>query len=178
MPRIIRRAASGATTSVAGASSTSCGRSYRSEIAYGQHSEHESLGASTSRITLSNSVNIKTIDGPTSQAPIAVKGRSKKRANASSRDGGDAEDTKPKTNRRRTAKDVDAEGKEASSKPRSPEKRGAMMRSRPPKAIVERYQRVLSQRLFMIDRQRNGNELREEFSVLGSTGNASPTTYR
>ena len=33
--------------------------------------------------------------------------------------------------------------------------------------------RILSDRFFMIERRRNGEELQEEFSVLGSTGNVS-----
>ncbi|TDL21594.1 hypothetical protein BD410DRAFT_724161 [Rickenella mellea] len=52
-----------------------------------------------------------------------------------------------------------------------PEKRGAIFKKACPKNILERVDRVISQRFFMIDRRREGSELREEFSVLGSTGN-------
>ncbi|GBE90195.1 hypothetical protein SCP_1900440 [Sparassis crispa] len=51
------------------------------------------------------------------------------------------------------------------------EKRGAIFKRKCPKAILERVARVMSQRFFMIDRRRAGEALREEFSVLGSTGN-------
>jgi len=40
-----------------------------------------------------------------------------------------------------------------------------------PAKIRERMERVLTQRFFLIDRRRNGEDLREEFKVLGSTGN-------
>ncbi|KAJ3477870.1 hypothetical protein NLI96_g10165 [Meripilus lineatus] len=53
----------------------------------------------------------------------------------------------------------------------APEKRGAAFKKKCPKNILERVERVISQRFFMIDRSRIGDELREEFSVLGSTGN-------
>ena len=73
----------------------------------------------------------------------------------------------------------------------SPEKRGAVFKPKCPQNIMERVHRVMTQRyvfwclssvtggadcgcccrLFMIDRHRNDGELREEFSVLGSTGN-------
>jgi len=36
--------------------------------------------------------------------------------------------------------------------------------------------RILSDRFFMIERRRNGGELQEEFSVLGSTGNVSSSS--
>lgn len=68
-----------------------------------------------------------------------------------------------------------------------PEKRGAIFKKKCPKNILERVERVMSQRyatpfrrrddtqivhrFFMIDRKRVGTELKEEFSVLGSTGN-------
>ncbi|KAF9242084.1 hypothetical protein BU15DRAFT_44359 [Melanogaster broomeanus] len=52
-----------------------------------------------------------------------------------------------------------------------PEKRGATTKKKCPKNILDRVGRVMSQRFFMIDRRRNDGELREEFSVLGSTGN-------
>jgi len=53
----------------------------------------------------------------------------------------------------------------------SAEKRGAILKKRCPKVIMDRVERVMSQRFFMVGRSRDGNELREEFSVLGSTGN-------
>ncbi|KAH7916076.1 hypothetical protein BJ138DRAFT_1076281 [Hygrophoropsis aurantiaca] len=53
----------------------------------------------------------------------------------------------------------------------APEKRGAMFKKRCPQNILERVDRVMSQRFFMIDRARNGNDLCETFKVLGSTGN-------
>ncbi|KIK87552.1 hypothetical protein PAXRUDRAFT_831831 [Paxillus rubicundulus Ve08.2h10] len=52
-----------------------------------------------------------------------------------------------------------------------PEKRGAMTKKKCPKNILDRVERVMSQRFFMIDRRRDDGEFREEFSVLGSTGN-------
>ncbi|KAF7967067.1 hypothetical protein HWV62_35967 [Athelia sp. TMB] len=52
-----------------------------------------------------------------------------------------------------------------------PEKRGAIFKKACPKNIMERVDRVMSQRFFMVDRTRVGQELREEFKVLGSTGN-------
>ncbi|KAH7889342.1 hypothetical protein F5I97DRAFT_1843539 [Phlebopus sp. FC_14] len=52
-----------------------------------------------------------------------------------------------------------------------PEKRGAITKKKCPQNIFDRVDRVMSQRFFMLDRRRNGSELREEFSVLGSTGN-------
>ncbi|KAF8834792.1 hypothetical protein BDN67DRAFT_914190 [Paxillus ammoniavirescens] len=58
------------------------------------------------------------------------------------------------------------------------EKRGAMTKKKCPKNILDRVERVMSQRqvFFMIDRRRNNEELREEFSVLGSTGNVYTVT--
>ncbi|PPQ64818.1 hypothetical protein CVT26_002650 [Gymnopilus dilepis] len=58
----------------------------------------------------------------------------------------------------------------------SPEKRGAVFKPKCPQNIMERVHRVMTQRLFMIDRHRNDGELREEFSVLGSTGNVYTVT--
>ncbi|KAF7976507.1 hypothetical protein HWV62_6313 [Athelia sp. TMB] len=56
-----------------------------------------------------------------------------------------------------------------------PEKRGAIFKKACPKNIMERVDRVMSQRracpFFMVDRTRVGQGLREEFKVLGSTGN-------
>ncbi|KAH9968858.1 hypothetical protein BC827DRAFT_1263339 [Russula dissimulans] len=53
----------------------------------------------------------------------------------------------------------------------APEKRGARLRKSCPKNILERVERVKSQRFFMIDRKREGDEPCEEFKVFGSTGN-------
>ncbi|OJT07851.1 Mitogen-activated protein kinase kinase kinase 1 [Trametes pubescens] len=69
---------------------------------------------------------------------------------------------KPAPKRQRKAKDPDAP---------VPEKRGAIFKKACPKNIIERVERVMQQRFFMIDRRRQGTELKEEFSVLGSTGN-------
>ncbi|KAJ3548010.1 hypothetical protein NMY22_g1441 [Coprinellus aureogranulatus] len=52
-----------------------------------------------------------------------------------------------------------------------PEKRQAMFKKHCPQNIMERLERVRTQTFFMVDRRRNDGELREEFSVLGSTGN-------
>ncbi|KAI0339081.1 hypothetical protein BDW22DRAFT_1362000 [Trametopsis cervina] len=68
--------------------------------------------------------------------------------------------------------------------PRQPkpvvEKRMAMMKKRCPKATQERLERVALQRFFMIDRKRvdREGELREEFQVLGSTGNVYTVTVQ
>ncbi|KAH9484565.1 hypothetical protein JR316_0004047 [Psilocybe cubensis] len=56
------------------------------------------------------------------------------------------------------------------------EKRAAKYKPRCPQNIMERLERVREQRMYMVDRRRNGNELREEFSVLGSTGNVYTVT--
>ncbi|KAI8989640.1 hypothetical protein BD414DRAFT_438713 [Trametes punicea] len=70
--------------------------------------------------------------------------------------------TKPAVKRRRKVKDP---------KTPLPEKRGAICKNSCPQNIMDRVKRVMDQRFYMIDRRREGNELREEFSVLGSTGN-------
>ncbi|KAF8177222.1 hypothetical protein BJ912DRAFT_1024225 [Pholiota molesta] len=51
-----------------------------------------------------------------------------------------------------------------------PEKRQAMFKKKCPQDTLVRLERVMNQRIYMIDRNRTG-ELQEEFSVLGSTGN-------
>ncbi|PPQ68076.1 hypothetical protein CVT24_002940 [Panaeolus cyanescens] len=56
------------------------------------------------------------------------------------------------------------------------EKRQARFKPKPPQNILERLGRVMTQRMFMIDRTRRDGELREEFSVLGSTGNVYTVT--
>ncbi|KAH9982583.1 hypothetical protein BGW80DRAFT_34021 [Lactifluus volemus] len=53
----------------------------------------------------------------------------------------------------------------------SQERRGTVFKKSCPQKILERVARVMSQRFFMIDRRREGDELHEEFKVLGSTGN-------
>ncbi|TFK60764.1 hypothetical protein BDN72DRAFT_890276 [Pluteus cervinus] len=52
-----------------------------------------------------------------------------------------------------------------------PEKRAARFKPHCPQNILERVDRVMTQRFFMIDRTRIGGALEEEFKVLGSTGN-------
>ncbi|KAI0033393.1 hypothetical protein K488DRAFT_47803 [Vararia minispora EC-137] len=56
------------------------------------------------------------------------------------------------------------------------EKRLARFKPRCPQNILDRLDRVMSQRFFMVDRRREDGELREEFSVLGSTGNVYTVT--
>ena len=86
----------------------------------------------------------------------------------------------PPAKRQRKQKDPDAN---------QPEKRGAIFKKACPKNILDRVDRVMGQRyvkqsvydvyidatlftsFFMIDRKREGTDLHEEFSVLGSTGN-------
>jgi len=51
------------------------------------------------------------------------------------------------------------------------EKRQARFKPSCPANIRERMERVLTQRFFLIERERSGEELREVFKVLGSTGN-------
>ncbi|KAF8967348.1 hypothetical protein BDZ97DRAFT_1656498 [Flammula alnicola] len=70
-----------------------------------------------------------------------------------------------------------AAGSEPSgSQAENPEKRGAMFKPRCPQNILDRVERVMTQRIFMIDRSRVDGELKEEFSVLGSTGNVYTVT--
>ncbi|KAH9952030.1 hypothetical protein B0H21DRAFT_10402 [Amylocystis lapponica] len=68
----------------------------------------------------------------------------------------------PPAKKQRKQKDADAP---------VPEKRAAIFKKKCPKNILERVERVISQRFFMVDRRREGDALREEFDVLGSTGN-------
>ncbi|KAI0362357.1 hypothetical protein OH77DRAFT_1515614 [Trametes cingulata] len=79
----------------------------------------------------------------------------------------DSPPKKPAAKRQRKAKDPNAP---------VPEKRGAIFKKACPQNIIERVHRVERQRFFMIERKREGNELREEFSVLGSTGNVYTVT--
>ncbi|KIK07088.1 hypothetical protein K443DRAFT_673661 [Laccaria amethystina LaAM-08-1] len=58
----------------------------------------------------------------------------------------------------------------------APESRGAPFFTSCPQNIQDRVGRVMSQRFFMIERRRNGGELQEEFSVLGSTSNVYTVT--
>ncbi|KIJ23990.1 hypothetical protein M422DRAFT_39338 [Sphaerobolus stellatus SS14] len=71
--------------------------------------------------------------------------------------------------------DADADGPAAASSKRAKkepeEKRLARFKASCPKNISERVDRVMTQRFFMIERKREDGELREEFKVLGSTGN-------
>ncbi|KAK7694044.1 hypothetical protein QCA50_003620 [Cerrena zonata] len=71
----------------------------------------------------------------------------------------------PPAKRQKKQKDPNGELSQA------PEKRLAMFKKKCPQAIRERAERVATQRMYMIDRSRNGDELKETFSVLGSTGN-------
>lgn len=54
---------------------------------------------------------------------------------------------------------------------KSPEKRMSRWRGTCSIKVQERLARVMSQRFFMVDRTREGDNLHEEFQVLGSTGN-------
>ncbi|RXW14068.1 hypothetical protein EST38_g11788 [Candolleomyces aberdarensis] len=58
----------------------------------------------------------------------------------------------------------------------APEKRAARFKAACPQNIMDRLERVRTQTFFMVDRRRNDGELREEFSVLGSTGNVYTIT--
>ncbi|KAH8099574.1 hypothetical protein BXZ70DRAFT_894818 [Cristinia sonorae] len=71
-------------------------------------------------------------------------------------------DKPPPAKRQKKKKDPDAP---------EPEKRGAIFKKKCPQNILERVARVQEQRMFLLDRTRNGNELREEFAMQGSTGN-------
>ncbi|KAK2463824.1 hypothetical protein APHAL10511_004129 [Amanita phalloides] len=74
-----------------------------------------------------------------------------------------AESSTPKRKGKGTKKGKEKEAPE--------EKRAARFKVKCPQNIMDRVYRVRQQRLFMIDRSREGEELRETFSVLGSTGN-------
>ncbi|KAJ7030317.1 hypothetical protein C8F04DRAFT_1113961 [Mycena alexandri] len=60
----------------------------------------------------------------------------------------------------------------------TPEKRGAMFKKKCPQNILDRVDRVMTQRFFMVDRKRFEGELKEEFQVLGSTGNVYTVTIQ
>ncbi|KAJ7494832.1 hypothetical protein B0H11DRAFT_2003546 [Mycena galericulata] len=59
-----------------------------------------------------------------------------------------------------------------------PEKRGAVFKKKCPQNILDRVERVMTQRFFMVDRKRFEGELKEEFQVLGSTGNIYTVTIQ
>ncbi|KAI0087842.1 hypothetical protein BDY19DRAFT_227057 [Irpex rosettiformis] len=73
---------------------------------------------------------------------------------------------------------------QASRAPRQPkpkaEKRLAITKKKCPNVTRERLERVTTQRFFMVDRKRvdREGELREEFQVLGSTGNVYTVTIQ
>ncbi|KAF9002785.1 hypothetical protein BDQ17DRAFT_1356812 [Cyathus striatus] len=73
----------------------------------------------------------------------------------------------PAKRSRKKAKDVDSG---------QPEKRLAMFKPKCPQNIMDRVHRVMTQRIFMISRHREGSELKETFQVLGSTGNVYTVT--
>ena len=53
-----------------------------------------------------------------------------------------------------------------------PEKRLKPYRHHAPQAVMIKHERVMSQRMFLVERSgRKNGALQEEFSVLGSTGN-------
>ena len=56
----------------------------------------------------------------------------------------------------------------------------AIMKKKCPNVTRERLERVTTQRFFMVDRKRvdREGELREEFQVLGSTGNVYTVTIQ
>ncbi|KAL7411975.1 hypothetical protein BDY24DRAFT_416537 [Mrakia frigida] len=83
---------------------------------------------------------------------------------------GDEEDVKGKGKGKKKAKGSKKEQKEPE------EKRMARFRKACPKAVMERADRVRSQRMFLVDRTREGDELMEEFKILGSTGNVYTIT--
>ncbi|KAF7335749.1 hypothetical protein MVEN_02230600 [Mycena venus] len=60
----------------------------------------------------------------------------------------------------------------------TPEKRGAVFKKKCPQNILDRVERVRTQRFFMVDRKRFEGELKEEFKVLGSTGNIYTVTIQ
>jgi len=54
----------------------------------------------------------------------------------------------------------------------SPEKRAKRYREHAPQDVMVKYDRVMTQRMFLVERSgRKDGELHEDFSVLGSTGN-------
>ena len=54
----------------------------------------------------------------------------------------------------------------------SPEKRLKRYRDHPPQSVMVKHERVMTQRMFLVERSgRQNGALEEDFSVLGSTGN-------
>ena len=54
----------------------------------------------------------------------------------------------------------------------SPEKRLKRYRDHPPQSVMIKYDRVMTQRMFLVERSgRQNGALQEDFSVVGSTGN-------
>ncbi|KAF8481285.1 hypothetical protein DFH94DRAFT_449321 [Russula ochroleuca] len=82
----------------------------------------------------------------------------------------------PKAQTRTTSSKSKRLRKDPESSDATPEKRAAIFKKACPKNILDRVARVMSQRFFMIDRRREGEELCEEFKVLGSTGNVYTVT--
>ncbi|KAJ6471811.1 hypothetical protein C8R47DRAFT_1147143 [Mycena vitilis] len=69
--------------------------------------------------------------------------------------------------------------RKAGDPPAAPqEKRLAMFKKKCPQNILDRVERVMTQRFFMVDRKRFEGELKEEFQVLGSTGNIYTVTIQ
>jgi hypothetical protein len=58
-----------------------------------------------------------------------------------------------------------------------PQRRLKRFRAQPPQTVMVKYDRVMTQRMFMVERSgRIKGALNEEFSVLGSTGNVYVVT--
>lgn len=75
---------------------------------------------------------------------------------------------KPPSKRRKTTITSESDDTPTSS----PEKRAKRYRDHPPQNVLVKKQRVMTQRMFLVERSgRKNGELQEEFSVLGSTGN-------
>ncbi|KAL5490068.1 hypothetical protein ACEPAI_4901 [Sanghuangporus weigelae] len=122
------------------------------------------------KVNTSTSAILKALDEPSSSSGAASskrKGKRRAKEVLGIEDGASAETPKPKRARKTKTKDPNAA---------TPEKRAAIFKKKCPQNIVERLERVISQRFCLIDRRRNGDELREEFSVLGSTGNVYVVT--
>ncbi|KAF8206911.1 hypothetical protein K438DRAFT_1668215 [Mycena galopus ATCC 62051] len=86
--------------------------------------------------------------------------------------------SKPTTAKRARRKAADPDPAAGDAPPASPEKRLAMFKKKCPQNILDRVERVMTQRFFMVDRQRVEGELKEEFKVLGSTGNIYTVTIQ
>ena len=57
------------------------------------------------------------------------------------------------------------------------EKRLKRFRAHPPSTYLQRLERVRTQRMFLIDRNRNEDRLEEVFDIAGSTGNVCDIHY-